>query len=59
MPEVLLSGDHAKVARWRMKQALGATWLKRPDLLQGLELSQEQTKLLREFIVENGTAVQD
>jgi len=52
VPEILLSGDHAKVARWRLKQALGATWLKRPDLLQGLELSQEQTKLLREFIAE-------
>lgn len=53
VPEILLSGDHAKVARWRLKQALGATWLKRPDLLQGLELSQEQTKLLREFIGES------
>jgi tRNA (guanine37-N1)-methyltransferase len=58
VPEVLLSGDHAKVARWRMKQALGATWLKRPDLLQGLELSQEQVKLLREFIGEAGAAEQ-
>jgi tRNA (guanine37-N1)-methyltransferase len=56
VPEVLLSGDHAKVARWRLKQALGATWLKRPDLLQGLELSQEQTKLLREFISESDPA---
>jgi tRNA (guanine37-N1)-methyltransferase len=56
VPEVLLSGDHAKVARWRLKQALGATWLKRPDLLQGLELNQEQTKLLREFISESDAA---
>jgi tRNA (guanine37-N1)-methyltransferase len=40
------------VARWRLKQALGATWLKRPDLLQGLALNEEQTKLLREFIAE-------
>jgi len=52
VPEVLLSGDHAKVARWRLKQALGATWLKRPDLLTGLELSKEQTALLRQFIAE-------
>ena len=52
VPEVLLSGDHAKVARWRLKQALGATWLKRPDLLAGLELNKEQTVLLREFIAE-------
>lgn len=50
VPEVLLSGDHAKVARWRRMQALGATWLKRPDLLSGLQLDAEQEALLREFI---------
>jgi tRNA (guanine37-N1)-methyltransferase len=50
VPEVLLCGDHAKVARWRLQQALGATWLKRPDLLHGLELNEEQTELLRQFI---------
>ncbi|MGH8541115.1 MAG: tRNA (guanosine(37)-N1)-methyltransferase TrmD [Stenotrophobium sp.] len=54
VPEVLLCGDHAKIARWRLQQALGATWLKRPDLLDGLKLDQEQTKLLREFIAEQG-----
>jgi tRNA (guanine37-N1)-methyltransferase len=52
VPEVLLSGDHAKIARWRLKQSLGTTWLKRPDLLAGFELSREQTELLREFIAE-------
>jgi tRNA (guanine37-N1)-methyltransferase len=52
VPEILLSGDHAKVARWRLKQALGATWLKRPELLAGLELSGEQAELLQEFIAE-------
>lgn len=52
VPDVLLCGDHAKVARWRMKQALGATWLKRQDLLDGLTLSEEQRQLLREFIAE-------
>jgi tRNA (guanine37-N1)-methyltransferase len=52
VPEVLLSGDHAKIARWRLKQSLGTTWLKRPDLLAGLELSREQTELLREFMAE-------
>jgi tRNA (guanine37-N1)-methyltransferase len=52
VPEVLLSGDHAAVRRWRLKQALGATWLKRPDLLEGLKLDAEQDKLLREFIAE-------
>jgi len=49
VPEVLLSGDHARVRRWRMKQALGRTWLRRPDLLAGLELSVEQRALLDEF----------
>jgi tRNA (guanine37-N1)-methyltransferase len=52
VPEVLLCGDHAKVARWRLKQALGRTWLRRPELLEGLELNEEQTRLLREFIAE-------
>jgi len=50
VPEVLMGGDHAKVARWRLQQALGSTWLKRPDLLEGLELGKEQKELLREFI---------
>ena len=52
VPDVLLSGDHAAVRRWRLKRALGATWLKRPDLLKGLTLDQEQDELLREFIAE-------
>lgn len=52
VPEVLLSGDHARIARWRLKQALGQTWLKRPDLLEGIELDQEVRALLREFIAE-------
>ena len=50
VPEVLMSGDHAAIRRWRLQQALGNTWLKRPDLLDGLELSEEQQTLLREFI---------
>lgn len=53
VPEVLMSGDHAKVARWRLKQALGATWLKRPDLLEKLDLSGKRAELLREFIAEH------
>jgi tRNA (guanine37-N1)-methyltransferase len=52
VPEVLLSGDHAAIRRWRLKQSLGQTWLKRPDLLKNLELDAEQSKLLREFISE-------
>jgi tRNA (guanine37-N1)-methyltransferase len=50
VPEVLLSGDHAAIRRWRMKQMLGRTWQRRPDLLQDLELSAEQKKLLEDFI---------
>ncbi|WP_028079272.1 tRNA (guanosine(37)-N1)-methyltransferase TrmD [Solimonas soli] len=50
VPEVLLSGDHAKIARWRRQQALGQTWLKRPELLDGLELDEDSRALLREFI---------
>ena len=52
VPDVLLSGDHAKIARWRYKQALGRTHLRRPDLLEKLELSDEQRTLLEEFLKE-------
>jgi tRNA (guanine37-N1)-methyltransferase len=53
VPAVLLSGDHAAIRRWRRKQALGRTWLRRPDLLAGLELDREQQQLLDEFIREH------
>lgn len=53
VPEVLLSGDHAAIALWRMKQALGRTWLRRPELLEKLELSGEQQELLQEYIQEH------
>lgn len=49
VPEVLLGGDHKAINRWRQKQALGRTWLKRPDLLNKLTLSSEQEILLGEF----------
>ncbi len=52
VPEVLLSGDHAAIARWRQKQSLGRTWLRRPDLLERIELDREQQALLNEFISE-------
>lgn len=52
VPEVLLGGNHADIDRWRMKQALGRTWQRRPDLLKKKNLSAEQENLLREFIVE-------
>jgi len=53
VPEVLLSGDHQAITRWRYKQALGRTWLRRPDLLEGLDLNSEQEALLAEFIREH------
>ena len=52
VPAVLLSGDHGEVRRWRLKQALGRTWQRRPDLLAGLELGPERRALLEEFIRE-------
>ena len=55
VPAVLLSGDHARIARWREKQALGRTFLRRPDLVRKLNLSREQQLLLDEFLKEQGT----
>jgi tRNA (guanine37-N1)-methyltransferase len=52
VPDVLTSGNHADIARWRLKQALGRTWQRRPDLLKKKNLSAEQDTLLKEFIVE-------
>ena len=49
VPDVLLSGDHQAIERWRMQQALGRTWLRRPELLEELELTDEQHRLLDEF----------
>jgi tRNA (guanine37-N1)-methyltransferase len=49
VPEVLLSGDHRRIWRWRMKQALGRTWQRRPDLIAAMDLDEEQQLLLREF----------
>ena len=54
VPEVLLSGDHAAIRRWRLKQMLGRTWERRPDLLKNLELDAEQEGLLEDFIREQG-----
>lgn len=52
VPEVLLSGDHAKIAKWRQKQSLGRTFERRPDLLAQLNLNDEQQTLLAEYIEE-------
>jgi tRNA (guanine37-N1)-methyltransferase len=52
VPDVLLSGDHAAIHRWRRKQALGRTRLRRPDLLETLTLDEEDRALLEEFFEE-------
>jgi len=49
VPEVLLSGNHAAIARWRRKQALGRTWDRRPDLVDERTLSKEDRQLLEEY----------
>jgi len=49
VPQVLLSGHHENIRRWRLKQALGRTWLRRPELIAARRLSAEETKLLEEF----------
>ena len=55
VPEVLLSGNHELIRRWRLKQSLGRTWQRRPELLEELELSKEQQQLLAEYIREQAT----
>lgn len=54
VPAELLSGNHALIARWRRKQSLGRTWLKRPDLLAVAALSKTDRTLLAEFQAEQG-----
>ena len=49
VPDVLLSGHHEQIRRWRLKQALGRTWQRRPDLLVGRSMSKEETQLLVQF----------
>lgn len=55
VPDVLLSGHHGNIQRWRAKQALGRTWERRPDLLKGRSLSKEEQTLLDEFISEQSS----
>jgi tRNA (guanine37-N1)-methyltransferase len=52
VPDVLRSGDHEAIRRWRLKQALGRTWLRRPDLLAKRVLDPEEQELLDEFKIE-------
>lgn len=49
VPEVLLSGDHARIRQWRLQQSLGRTWERRPDLLEKRGLSPEEQKLLADY----------
>ena len=53
IPDVLVSGNHQKIEIWRRKHSLGATWLKRPELLKNVKLSKEDDKLLKEYILEH------
>ena len=53
VPDVLLSGHHGEIARWRRKQALGRTWLRRSEMLKRQELSDGDQFLLDEFIRES------
>ena len=56
VPPVLLSGDHEQIRRWRLKQALGRTWSRRPDLLEGRVLNDEEQALLDDYIrTQSGT----
>ena len=56
VPEVLLSGHHGEIERWRMKQSLGRTWQRRPELLARIELTDTERQLLEEYKRENGEA---
>jgi tRNA (guanine37-N1)-methyltransferase len=55
VPEVLMSGHHENIRRWRLKQALGRTWLRRPDLLAARRMTEIEQQLLEEFQRERGT----
>ncbi|MGM0632104.1 MAG: tRNA (guanosine(37)-N1)-methyltransferase TrmD [Pseudomonadota bacterium] len=59
VPDVLLGGDHEQIRRWQLKQSLGRTWQRRPELLSARELTEEQQKLLNEFISEHAGAYGD
>lgn len=52
VPAELLTGNHADIARWRLKQSLGRTWQRRPELLAGRELTADERQLIEEFLAE-------
>lgn len=57
VPDVLCNGNHQEIKRWRKQQALGRTWMKRPDLLEALDLNDADRQLLVEFILKNGKSL--
>ena len=62
VPDVLLSGDHEAIRRWRLKQALGRTWSRRPDMIDAIKedasnWDEEKENLLAEYITEFGTDI--
>ncbi|MGF1739426.1 tRNA (guanosine(37)-N1)-methyltransferase TrmD [Photobacterium satsumensis] len=57
VPKVLLSGNHKDISRWRLKQSLGRTWLRRPELLENLALTDDQEFLLADFIREHKASI--
>lgn len=58
-PEVLLGGDHEQVRTWRLKQSLGRTWARRPELLSGRDLNEQESRLLAEFQAEYDIKIRD
>jgi tRNA (guanine37-N1)-methyltransferase len=58
VPAVLMSGNHADIARWRRQQALGRTWLRRPDLIDRDGLSRADRALLDAFLADAGPAAE-
>ena len=59
VPQVLISGDHGAIRRWRLKQSLGRTWERRPDLLRGRDLDPEERTLLDEYMSERVASAVD
>ena len=59
VPEVLISGDHGAIRRWRLKQSLGRTWERRPDLLRGRGFEPEERALLEEYMSERAAPAVD
>jgi tRNA (guanine37-N1)-methyltransferase len=57
VPDILLSGNHAAISRWRLKQSLGRTWQRRPDMMAGRERVPEELALLKEYLEERSRPI--